>query len=142
MPGYSSPGAGRIKRYTGTAKLLPVLAQRSEIFDEVADFVDREVLRHLGHCRRRGGLFVSFVANDTNRLVLESHVFPEPIDSALRATHVFFRAQPLQGRSFRPANSHLKCKASFVESFQWSEIVESLSRSIVEAARHVCKGVV
>ena len=39
-------------------------------------------------------------------------------------------------------NSHLKCKAGFVESFQWSEIVESLSWSIVESLGHVCKGVV
>ena len=39
-------------------------------------------------------------------------------------------------------NSHLKCKAGFVESFQWSEIVESFSWSIVESLGHVCKGVV
>ena len=37
---------------------------------------------------------------------------------------------------------HLKCKAGFVESFEWGEIVESLSWSIVEPVRHVCKGVV
>jgi hypothetical protein len=36
---------------------------------------------------------------------------------------------------------HLKCKAGFVESFEWGEIVESLSWSIVEPVRHVCKGV-
>ena len=40
------------------------------------------------------------------------------------------------------ANSHLKCKAGFCEDFEWSEIVESLSRSIVESIRDVCKGVV
>lgn len=39
-------------------------------------------------------------------------------------------------------NSSLKCKAGFVESFGWSEIVESLSRAIVESLGHVCKGVV
>ena len=42
----------------------------------------------------------------------------------------------------RLANSHLKCKAGFCEDFEWSEIVESLSRSIVESIRDVCKGVV
>ena len=39
-------------------------------------------------------------------------------------------------------NSHLKCKAGFVKCFQWGEIVESLSWSIVESLGHVCKGVV
>ena len=39
-------------------------------------------------------------------------------------------------------NSHLKCKAGFCEGFEWSEIVKSLSRSIVESVRDVCKGVV
>ncbi len=44
--------------------------------------------------------------------------------------------------AFWMADSHLKCKAGFCENFEWSEIVESLSRSIVEPVRDVCKGVV
>ncbi len=43
---------------------------------------------------------------------------------------------------FSCVDLHLKCKAGFVESFEWGEIVESLSWSIVEPIRHVCKGVV
>ena len=43
---------------------------------------------------------------------------------------------------FRVVDSHLKCKAGFCEDFEWGEIVESLSWSIVEPVRHVCKGVV
>ena len=39
-------------------------------------------------------------------------------------------------------NSHLQWKVGFVESFQWGEIVVSLSRAIVESLGHVFKGVV
>ncbi len=49
---------------------------------------------------------------------------------------------PVVISSFPLADSHLKCKAGFCENFEWSEIVESLSRSIVEPVRDVCKGVV
>ena len=44
--------------------------------------------------------------------------------------------------SLRSANSHLKCKAGPLEGFDRSEIVESLSRSIVKSLGDVCKGVV
>ena len=37
-------------------------------------------------------------------------------------------------------NYHLKCKAGFVESFQWSWIVESFSWSILESRGHAFKG--
>lgn len=47
-------------------------------------------------------------------------------------------------RSFfiQTVNSHLKCKAGVCEDFEWGEIVDSLSRSIVESLGHVCKGLV
>ena len=35
-------------------------------------------------------------------------------------------------------DSHLKCKAGFCEGFEWGEIVESLSWSIVDSIRLAC----
>ena len=49
---------------------MVVLTQSSEIFDQVTDFADRQVLRHLRHRRRRGGLFVNVAAIDANCPVL------------------------------------------------------------------------
>jgi hypothetical protein len=45
--------------------------------------------------------------------------------------------EPFQ--SVSGANSHLNCKAGFVEGFDWSEILESLEGTIVEPLRHVRK---
>jgi hypothetical protein len=81
------------------------------------------------------GLF--FVASSKFMIVDRGGVLSWP-------TTIFFAGCALVAiiQLFPTVDSHLKCKAGFCEDFEWGEIVESLSWSIVESIRHVCKGVV